>query len=118
MSVNPTLIEDIFIWPLRPHQVMSRQTDRVQRKVKIPSSISKKGKKKKTDKAGEIPCGISSCDGFSDKHKGGRSLSQENAIETWGEGGFTVRKSRVRVCKGCYKAWKKDNKDDSSTPHY
>jgi hypothetical protein len=116
--VNPTIIEDIFIWLLRPHQVMSRQTDRVQRKVKIPSSISKKGKKKKADKPGEIPCGISSCDGFSDKHKGGRSLSQENAIETWGEGGFTVRKSRVRVCKGCYRSWKKDNKDDSSTPHY
>lgn len=96
---------------------MSRRTDRVQRKVRVPSNLGKKKSKKAVDKAGEQSCGISSCDGFSDKHMGGRSLSQENAIETWGEGGFTVRKNRVRVCKGCYKAWKKDNKDDSSS-HY
>lgn len=97
---------------------MSRRTNSVQRKVKIPSSLRKNSKSKKVEKPGEIPCCISSCDGFADKHMGGRSLSQENGIETWGEGGFTVRKNRVRVCKSCYKTWKKDNKEDSSTPHY
>ena len=115
--MNQAKIEDIFIWPLLPHASMSNRTNRVQRKVKIPSN-SKKNKTKKVEKPGEIPCCIANCDGFADKHLGGRSLSQENGIETWGEGGFTVRKNRVRVCKSCYKIWKKDNKDDSKTPHY
>lgn len=96
---------------------MSHQTNRTQRKVRIPSSSSKKGTKSKNAKPGDISCGIKACDGFSDKHLGGRSLSQENAIETWGDGTFTIRKSRVRVCKTCYKVWKKDNKDES-TAHY
>ncbi len=95
---------------------MSRRINQTQRKVRIPSSVKKKGKKKSQEKTGEIACGINSCDGFSDKHMGGRSLSQENAIDTWGEGTFTVRKNRVRVCKSCYKVWKKENKDD--TGHY
>ena len=107
----------MFICTSLPHCNMSRRTDRVQRKVRIPSSKRKKSNSKKEEKPGEIPCCISSCDGFADKHKGGRSLSQENAIETWGEGGFEVRKNRVRVCKSCYKAWKKDNKDDNNS-HY
>lgn len=115
--MNLVKIEDIFIWALLPHRIMSRRTDRVQRKVRIPPNLGKKTNKKKVEKKGEIPCGISGCDGFSDKHMGGRSLSQENAIDTWGEGGFAVRKNRVRVCKSCYKVWKKDNKDDNNS-HY
>ena len=95
----------------------SRRTNRVQRKVRIPSSSKKKSDKKKTEKVGEIPCGINGCDGYADKHMGGRSLSQENGIETWGEGAFTVRKNRVRVCKACYRVWKKDNKDDKNTQY-
>ena len=95
----------------------SRRTNRVQRKVRVPSSSKKKSDKKKTEKVGEIPCGINGCDGYADKHMGGRSLSQENGIETWGEGAFTVRKNRVRVCKACYRVWKKDNKDESNS-HY
>ena len=74
---------------------MSRRTSSVQRKVRIPSGQSKKSSAKKEVKPGEIPCGIADCDGFADKHMGGRSLSQENAIDTWGEGAFTVRKNRV-----------------------
>ena len=72
---------------------MSRDTNRVQRKVRIPSSKRKKSGAKKEKKPGEIPCGISSCKNFADKHLGGRSLSQENAIDTCGEGAFTVRKT-------------------------
>jgi len=93
---------------------MSRRTNKVQRKVRIPSSKRKKSGANKSEKPGEMACGISGCDDFADKHKGGRSLSQENAIDTWGEGAFTVRKNRVRVCKACYKTWKKDSKDEST----
>lgn len=96
---------------------MAHRTGRTQRKVRIPSSSKKKGKKEKVEKVGEIPCGVKGCDNFSDKHMGGRSLSQENGIEMWGEGGFEVRKNRLRVCKSCYRAWKKDNKDETSS-HY
>ena len=93
---------------------MRRRADRVQRKVRIPSNLGKKKSKKKAEKVGEIPCGIAKCNDFSDKHLGGRSLSQENAIDTWGEGAFTVRKNRVRVCKSCYRKWKKDNKSEDT----
>ena len=96
---------------------MSHQTKRGQRKIRIPSKSNKAGKKENVEKTGEIACGVNDCSGFSDKHMGGRSLSQENAIEMWGDGAFSVRKNRVRVCKSCYKSWKKDNKDDSSS-HY
>ena len=92
--MNLVKTEDIFIWALLPHRTMSRRTDRVQRKVRVPSNLGKKNSKKKVEKQGEIPCGISSCDGFSDKHMGGRSLSQENAIDTWGEGGFSPHVDR------------------------
>ena len=63
-------------------------------------------------KEGVISCGIKSCEGFADKNMGGRSLSIDNAVETWGDSGYTERKGRVRVCKSCYKVWKKDNKSD------
>jgi hypothetical protein len=95
----------------------SRRTDRVQRKIRIPSSSKKKSNKEKVAMVGEMPCCINDCDGYADKHMGGRSLSQENGIETWGEGSFTVRKNRVRVCKNCYKVWKKDNKEDKNTQY-
>ena len=96
---------------------MSRRTNQTQRKVRMPISSKKKSKKEKVEKTGETPCGISGCDGWSDKHMGGRSLSQENAIDVWGEGGFSTRKNRVRVCKSCYKLWKKETKDDANS-HY
>lgn len=66
-------------------------------------------------KEGVISCGIKSCEGFADKNMGGRSLSIDNAVETWGDSGYTERKGRVRVCKSCYKVWKKDNKSDVDT---
>jgi hypothetical protein len=79
--------------------------------------ISGADKKKATStkKEGVISCGIKSCDGFADKNMGGRSLSIDNAVETWGDSGYTERKGRVRVCKSCYKEWKKDNKADKDT---
>ena len=107
----------MFKCSIRSSGNMSRRTNQSQRKVRIPSGLSKKKKKAKVEKIGEIPCGVSGCDGWSDKHMNGRSLSQENAIEMWGEGSFTVRKNRVRVCKSCYRSWKKENKDESSK-HY
>ena len=66
-------------------------------------------------KEGAIPCGRKSCEGFADKDMGGRSLSIDNAIEIWGDSGYTERKGRVRVCKPCYKLWKKENKSDKDT---
>ena len=68
-----------------------------------------------TTKEGVISCGRKSCEGFADKNMGGRSLSVDNAIETWGDSGYTERKGRVRVCKPCYRLWKKENKSDKDT---
>ena len=69
-------------------------------------------KKSSSPKEGEIPCCVNSCDGFADKSFGGRSLSVDNAIDMWGESGYTERKGRVRVCKSCYRKWKKESKED------
>jgi hypothetical protein len=92
------------------------RTARKQRKVRIPANLGKKQGGKREVKPGEVPCGVKGCDDFSDKHLGGRSLSQDDAIDVWGEGGFTVRKSRVRICKPCYRSWKKESKDQEQ--HY
>ena len=42
---------------------------------------------------------------------GGRSLSVSDAEDMWGKS-VVVRKNRVRVCKSCYRSWKKTNKQD------
>ena len=69
-------------------------------------------KKSSKNTEGEIACGVTSCDNFADKQFGGRSLSVDNAADMWGDGSFTERKGRVRVCKSCYRKWKKESKED------
>lgn len=69
-------------------------------------------KQKKAAKEGEVPCGVRDCDNFADKSMGGRSLSIDDAIDMWGSSGYEARKGRVRVCKSCYRKWKKENKSD------
>ena len=69
-------------------------------------------KQKKATKEGEVPCGVRDCDNFADKSMGGRSLSIDDAIDMWGSSGYEARKGRVRVCKSCYRKWKKENKSD------
>jgi hypothetical protein len=64
------------------------------------------------DNHGELPCGVRDCEHFADKSVGGRSLSIDDAIDMWGESGYEARKGRVRVCKSCYRKWKKENKND------
>jgi len=63
-------------------------------------------------KEGELPCGVRDCENFADKAMGGRSLSVDDAIDMWGLSGYQERKGRVRVCKSCYRKWKKENKSD------
>ena len=79
------------------------------RKHKSESGEETGTEKKSSAKVGEIPCGVKSCDGFADKSFGGRSLSIDNAIDVWGDSGYTERKGRVRVCKGCYINYFQDN---------
>ena len=69
-------------------------------------------KSKTTKKEGEMPCGVRDCENFADKSMGGRSLSIDDAIDMWGSSGYQERKGRVRVCKSCYRKWKKENKTD------
>ncbi len=84
------------------------------RKHKADSGQADQSVVKKTKKEGEIPCGVNTCDRFADKSFGGRSLSIDNAIDVWGDGGYTERKGRVRVCKSCYRKWKKDSKAEDT----
>tara|TARA_B100001113_G_scaffold89699_1_gene71736 strand:+ start:771 stop:1046 length:276 start_codon:yes stop_codon:yes gene_type:complete len=76
------------------------------------SDAENKTKDKKNSNQGELSCAINGCDKFADKSLGGRSLSLDNAIDVWGQGNFTPLKGRVRVCKSCYRTWKKENKND------
>ena len=75
---------------------------------------SSKDNREKISTQGELACAINGCDKFSDKSLGGRSLSLDNAIDVWGQGNFTAWKGRVRVCKPCYRLWKKVNKIDDT----
>ena len=75
---------------------------------------SDKSDSKKKSNQGDIDCAISGCDKFADKSLGGRSLSLDNALDMWGEGNFTATKGRVRVCKSCYRKWKKENKNEDT----
>ena len=68
--------------------------------------------KKATKSEGEQPCGVRGCENFADKAVGGRSLSIDDAIDVWGSSGYQARKGRVRVCKSCYRKWKKENKNE------
>ena len=69
--------------------------------------------RKKSNK-GDLACAIKGGDRFADKSLGGRSLSMDNALDMWGQGNFTPLKGRVRVCKSCYRSWKKENKNDDT----
>ena len=69
-------------------------------------------KTSKKSKQGELPCGVRDCENYADKSLGGRSLSIDDAIDMWGSSGYEARKGRVRVCKSCYRKWKKENKSD------
>ncbi|HJL97555.1 MAG TPA: hypothetical protein QF401_05320 [Candidatus Poseidoniaceae archaeon] len=84
------------------------------RKHKADSGNDSDTEKKSIAKEGEISCGVKNCDGYADKSFGGRSLSIDNAIDVWGDGGYSERKGRVRVCKSCYRKWKKDNKSEDT----
>ncbi|MDP6334251.1 MAG: hypothetical protein QF479_06410 [Candidatus Poseidoniaceae archaeon] len=79
-----------------------------------PDGGKKDDSKNNKSKNGEQPCGVKGCEKFSDKSVGGRSLSIDNAIEMWGSGNYSDRKGRVRVCKSCYRKWKKENKSDDA----
>ena len=94
----------VVAWDSSPKPVSTEKT-LVKMKKKSSSKV----------KEGTEPCSINDCDNWADKSMGGRSLSIENAEDVWGSN-FTIRKGRVRVCKSCYKKWKKHSKDDSN--HY
>ena len=71
-----------------------------------------KEKKSRGKVEGAMKCGITECENWADKNLGGRSLSIQDVQDIWGEGTFEERKGRVRVCKPCYRTWKKETKDD------
>ena len=82
------------------------------RKQQKDNGDDTKKETKKGAKTGELPCGIKGCDNFADKSMGGRSLSVDDAIDMWGTSGYEERKGRVRICKSCYRKYKKENKKD------
>ncbi|MDP6011607.1 MAG: hypothetical protein QF707_07425 [Candidatus Poseidoniaceae archaeon] len=69
-------------------------------------------KNKRADKTGELSCGIKACNGWADKRLGGRSISKNDVQDIWGDGSFIASKGRVKVCKPCYRIYKKETKDD------
>ena len=61
---------------------------------------------------GEVPCDVADCDKWADKKFGGRSIAIDNAIDVWGEDGLKRDARRVRICRPCYREWKKAKKDE------
>jgi hypothetical protein len=60
----------------------------------------------------EVECDVSDCKEWADKKVGGRSIALDNALEVWGDGGLKREARRVRICKKCYREWKKARKDE------
>ena len=79
---------------------------------KNKAQSSEDGANKKKASQGQVQCAIKNCDKYADKKLGGRSLSFDDSTEMWGSGSFVATKGRVRVCKSCYRSWKKENKND------
>lgn len=69
-------------------------------------------KKSSKKKEGELSCGVKSCDGWADKSLGGRSISLNDAQDVFGDSNVVERKGRVKICKPCYRVYKKETKDD------
>ena len=76
------------------------------------TTSSGRGAKTTTTKEATEPCNINGCGNWADKHLGGRSLGVPDAEEVWGSGGFSETKGRVKVCKSCYRHYKKEQKDN------
>ena len=76
------------------------------------TTSSGRGAKATTTKEATEPCNINGCGNWADKHLGGRSLGVPDAEEVWGSGGFSETKGRVKVCKSCYRHYKKEQKDN------
>tara|TARA_B100001013_G_scaffold301416_1_gene202957 strand:+ start:69 stop:425 length:357 start_codon:yes stop_codon:yes gene_type:complete len=61
---------------------------------------------------GQIRCDVVECDNWADKKIGGRKMAYDRAVEVWGASGVTRKVRRVSLCKPCYRAWKKEKKDE------
>ncbi len=57
-------------------------------------------------------CGIKRCANSADKSDGGRSLGTSKADLVWSKGQYETLKGRVKICKSCYRIWKKETKDE------
>ena len=59
-----------------------------------------------------VICGIKKCNKGADKSNGGRSLGANKADMVWSKGQYETQKGRVKICKSCYRIWKKETKDE------
>ncbi len=92
---------------------MARRMSSRARRLQQSDAAGPRKKKEDKDKEGTKRCAINSCDSWSDKKLGGRSLAWESAVDVWGDGGVEDSGSRrIRVCRSCYKEWKKEQKED------
>ena len=64
------------------------------------------------DKEPGMVCGIKGCNDWADKSSGGRSLGTSKADLVWSKGQYKTQKGRVKICKSCYRIWKKETKDE------
>ncbi len=80
-----------------------------QRRKKVEKSEASNDSKEKTP---ETTCGIKKCDNWADKSNGGRSLGASKADMVWSKGQYETQKGRVKICKSCYRIWKKETKDE------
>ena len=82
-------------------------------KKKARANRAPKAKKVKSDEEeGEVPCDVAGCEKWADKRFGGRSIAIDNAIDVWGDDGLKRDVRRVRICRPCYREWKKAKKDE------
>ena len=79
------------------------------RRKKVEKVAASGNSKEKTP---ETSCGIKKCENWADKSNGGRSLGASKAEMVWSRGQYETQKGRVKICKSCYRIWKKETKDE------
>ena len=82
------------------------------RKKRQQSGSDGIAKKSTIEFGGQVKRDVSGCNDWADKKVGGRKLAFDRAADVWGESGLSSDSRRVKICKSCYRTWKKAKKDE------
>ena len=69
-------------------------------------------KKSTIEFVGQVKCDVSGCNDWLTRKSEAESSHSIELADVWGESGLSSDSRRVKICKSCYRAWKKAKKDE------